>query len=86
MISEILTILKVRCPVPQTGEDPMNDEYPRIRVHRAPNNKFYVLGQEEAICTATGSLRYFETVREVRTFLVESDDVDRLVNSGELAA
>ena len=40
-----------------------------VKIRRAPNGKFYVWGNGEAICLPNGSLRYFETEGEVWAFL-----------------
>jgi hypothetical protein len=47
-----------------------------FRIRRAPNRKFYVWGNGEAICLSNGSLRYFETEREACVFLAERDAVE----------
>ena len=44
-----------------------------FKIRRAPNRKFYVRGNREAICLPNGSLRYFETEREAWSFLAEWD-------------
>ena len=46
-------------------------------IHRAPNNKFYVLWQEQVFCASNGCLHYFETEDEARAFLIEyaADDL-----------
>lgn len=46
-----------------------------VKVHRAPNGKFYMTRQDQAICARTGSLLYFETERDALEFLVEIDDI-----------
>jgi hypothetical protein len=52
----------------------MSDEHSGIaKICRAPNDKFYALWQGRAICKQTGELRYFETMRDARAFLTESD-------------
>jgi hypothetical protein len=43
-------------------------------VHRAPNGKFYVMRRDQAICTPSGLLRYFETDRDALEFLAGIDD------------
>jgi hypothetical protein len=43
------------------------------KIRRAPNGKFYVWGNGEAICLPNGSLRYFWTEREAWAFLAERD-------------
>jgi hypothetical protein len=48
-------------------------QHPTGRVARAPNEKFYVCGDSEAICLPNGSLRYFETEREAWAFLTDCD-------------
>ena len=40
-----------------------------FKIRRAPNGKFYVWGNGEAICLPNGNLRYFETEREVWALL-----------------
>jgi hypothetical protein len=45
-----------------------------FKVRRAPNAKFYLTRQEQAICTRTGSLCYFDTERDVLEFLAEIED------------
>jgi hypothetical protein len=62
----------------------MSDDILRVRVHRAPNNNFYVLWQGQVVCTPVGTLRYFETALEFQDFLVECNVVDCLVDLGEL--
>ena len=52
------------------GEDIKN-----FKVHQAPSAKFYVTRQEQALCTRTGALLYFETERDAREFLAEIGDV-----------
>ena len=44
-----------------------------FKIHRAPNGKFYVRENGEAICLPNGSLRYFETQRDAWTFLTNCD-------------
>src|SRR5207237_1265229 len=64
------------------GEDNMSHEYLSDQTHRAPNGKFYSLWQGCAVCTVYGSLRYFETAQDARTFFAECGDETRL---GEFA-
>jgi hypothetical protein len=53
----------------------MSDEYHDIaKICRAPNDKFCALWQGQAVCMPTGALRYFETEREARLYLAESED------------
>ena len=51
-----------------------------IKIRRAPNGKYYVRENGEAICLPNGSLRYFETQRDVRTFLTNCDraEIDKI--------
>jgi hypothetical protein len=50
----------------------MNNESSDIfKIRRAPNGKFYVWGNGEAICLPNGSLRYFQTQRDAWTFLTD---------------
>ena len=42
-----------------------------IKVRRAPNGKFYVSGNGEAICLPNGNLRYFQTERDAWAFLAD---------------
>src|ERR1700751_4419684 len=44
-----------------------------FKIRRAPNRKFYVRGNREAICLPNGSLRYFETQRDAWAFLTDCD-------------
>jgi hypothetical protein len=56
------------------GEYPMSDESSMaVKIHRAPNRKFYVRQHSEAICLPNGNLRYFETEREAWAFLTDCD-------------
>ena len=56
----------------------MDDEdLKNFKVHRAPSAKFYVTRQEQALCTRTGALLYFETERDAREFLAEIGDIVR---------
>jgi hypothetical protein len=50
-----------------------NESSDAFKIRRAPNRKFYVWGNGDAICLPNGSLRYFETEREVWALLAESD-------------
>jgi hypothetical protein len=50
-----------------------NESSAAVKIHRAPNGKFYVWGNGEAICLPNGSLRYFETQRDAWTFLTDCD-------------
>jgi hypothetical protein len=50
-----------------------NENSDAVKIRRAPNGKFYVWEKGEAICLPNGSLRYFETEREVWTLLAEWD-------------
>ena len=51
-----------------------------FKIGRAPNGKFYVWRNGEAICLPNGSLRYFETQRDARTFLSDCDraEIDKI--------
>jgi hypothetical protein len=42
-----------------------------LKIRRAPNRKFYVWGNGEAICLPNGNLRYFETEREAWALLTD---------------
>jgi hypothetical protein len=44
-----------------------------FKIRRAPKGKFYVWGNDEAICLANRSLRYFETERDAWAFLTDCD-------------
>ena len=48
-----------------------NESSDAVKICRAPNGKFYVWGNSEAICLSNGSLRYFETQRDARVFLID---------------
>jgi hypothetical protein len=48
-----------------------NESSDALKIRRAPNEKFYVWGNGEAIWQPNGSLRYFETQRDAWTFLTE---------------
>ena len=50
-----------------------NESSGAFKIRRAPNGKFYVWGNGEAICLPSGSLRYFWTEREAWAFLTECD-------------
>ena len=59
----------------------MSDEsFDAVKIHRAPNGKFYVWGNSEAICLPNGSLRYFETQRDAWAFLTYCDrgEIDKI--------
>ena len=59
----------------------MTDEsFDATKIRRAPNKKFYIWGNGEAICLPNGNLRYFATEREARAFLAEWDrgEIDRI--------
>jgi hypothetical protein len=51
-----------------------------FKICRAPNRKFYVWANGEAICLPNGSLRYFATEREVWSFLTHGDrlEIDKI--------
>ena len=57
-----------------------NETSDAFKIRRAPNEKFYVWGNGEAICLPNGSLRYFETQRDACTFLIhgESPEIDKM--------
>jgi hypothetical protein len=64
----------------------MDDEYRDIaKICHAPNEKFYVLWQGEAVCTPTDALSYFETEYEARLFLAGIEDAT-LGESANLSA
>jgi hypothetical protein len=50
-----------------------NQSSDAVKIRRAPNGKFYVWGNGEAICLPNGSLRYFQTQRDAWTFLTDCD-------------
>ena len=51
-----------------------------FKIRRAPNRKFYVWGNGEAICLPNGNLRYFETEREAWALLTDRAraEIDRI--------
>ena len=51
-----------------------------LKIRRAPNRKFYVWGNGEAICLPNGNLRYFETEREAWALLTDRAraEIDRI--------
>ena len=48
-----------------------NQSSDAFKIRRAPNRKFYVWGNGEAICLPNGNLRYFETEREAWALLTD---------------
>ena len=59
----------------------MSDEISdAFKIRRAPNGKFYVWRNGQANCLPNGSLRYFETQRDARTFLTDCDraEIDKI--------
>jgi len=50
-----------------------NESSDAFKIRRAPNRKFYVWGNREAICLSDGNLRYFESEREAWAFLAKRD-------------
>jgi hypothetical protein len=48
-----------------------NESSDAFKIRRAPNRKFYVWANGEAICLPNGSMRYFETEREVWALLTD---------------
>jgi hypothetical protein len=50
-----------------------NESSDAFKIHRAPNGKFYVRGNDEAICLPNGNLRYFETEHDAWAFLTDCD-------------
>jgi hypothetical protein len=48
-----------------------NQSSDTLKIRRAPNRKFYVWGNGEAICLPSGNLRYFETEREAWALLTD---------------
>jgi hypothetical protein len=50
-----------------------NESSDAVKIRRAPNGKFYVWGNGEAICRPNGSLRYFDTQGDAWTFLTNCD-------------
>jgi hypothetical protein len=57
-----------------------NESSNAFKIRRAPNEKFYVCGDGEAICLPNGNLRYFETQRDAWTFLTDCDraEIDKI--------
>ena len=54
------------------GEIKMSDDHTQtIKIHRAPNRKFYVRRYGEVICLPGGGLRYFESERDAWSFLAD---------------
>ena len=52
----------------------MSDEtFEAFKIRRAPNGKFYVHRDGEAVCLPNGNLRYFTTEREARLFLADGE-------------
>jgi len=56
---------------PNAGNQMSNKGSDTFKIRRAPNGKFYVRGDSEAICLPSGGLRYFATEREAWAFLDE---------------
>ena len=59
----------------------MSDERTQaIKIHRAPNGRFYVRRCGEVICLPGGGLRYFESERDACSFLADCDraEIDAL--------
>ena len=55
----------------------MTDEsFDATKIRRAPNKKFYIWGNGEAICLPNGNLRYFATEREALAFLGDCETAD----------
>jgi hypothetical protein len=50
-----------------------NESCDAFKIRRAPCGKFYVRGDDEAICLPNGSLRYFETEHDAWAFLTDCD-------------
>jgi hypothetical protein len=48
-----------------------NENSDAFKVRRAPNGKFYLWGNGEAICLPNGNLRYFWTEGEARAVLID---------------
>jgi hypothetical protein len=50
-----------------------------IKIHRAPNGRFYVRRCGEVICVPGGGLRYFESEHDAWSFLAGCDraEIDR---------
>jgi len=53
-----------------------NESSNAFKIRRAPNGKFYVWGNGEAVCLPSGGLRYFGTEREASAFLIDCDRVE----------
>jgi hypothetical protein len=62
------------------GEIRMSDEHTQtIKIHCAPNGRFYVRRHGEVICLPSGGLRYFESERDAWSYLADCDraEIDR---------
>jgi hypothetical protein len=55
------------------------------QIHRAPNEKFYIVWQGQPVCLLSGVPYYFETEREAREFLAQCEAENRLVELGVFA-
>ena len=57
-----------------------NQSLDAFKIRRAPNRKFYVWENGEAICLPNGNLRYFETEREAWALLTDRAraEIDRI--------
>jgi hypothetical protein len=65
---ELLSVMVARLEMDQKAAN-------YFKVHPAPNDKFYVTRNEQAVCTRRGSLLYFETKRDGLEFLAEIGDI-----------
>jgi hypothetical protein len=54
----------------------MSNESSGFEIRLAPNGKFYVWGNGEAICLPNGGLRYFQTQRDAWSFLTDCDRIE----------
>ena len=57
-----------------------NESSDAFKIRRAPNGKYYVWWNGEVICLPNGGLRYFQTQRDVWTFLIDCDraEIDKI--------
>jgi hypothetical protein len=62
---------KAAPPKSYGGYQVSNQSSDTFKIRRAPNRKFYVWGNGEAICLPNGNLRYFETEQETWALLAD---------------
>ena len=57
-----------------------NESSDAVKIHRAPNGKYYVWGNGEALCMSNGSLRYFVTERDAWKSLTDCEraEIDKI--------